>query len=117
MADVAELMRANLLDVFGERDPARRRAAIARTYTADVTFADPDETVTGRDALDAKAQALLDGAPGWVFRPAGKVHVVADLGHLAWEFGPEGEPAAARGADVALVRDGLIARVYTMLDD
>lgn len=115
MADIEELMRANLLEVFGERDGERRRAAIARTYTDDVRFLDPDEVVTGPDALDAKAQRLLDEAPGFVFRPAGAVHVVHDLGHLPWEFGPEGQPPVVRGVDVALVRDGRIASVYTFL--
>ncbi len=37
MADPIEtLMRANLLEVFNERDGATRRAAIERTYAPDV---------------------------------------------------------------------------------
>jgi hypothetical protein len=115
MADLADLMRTNLLEVFNERDGDRRRAAIARTYSPDVRFADPEETVTGHDALDAKAQRLLDEAPGFVFSPAGPLLTNHDLGHLAWAFGPEGGPPVVRGIDVALVEDGLIARVYTML--
>lgn len=34
MATIEELMRANLLEVFNERDGDRRRAAIDRTYAA-----------------------------------------------------------------------------------
>jgi hypothetical protein len=115
MATVADLMQANLLEVFNERDAERRRAAIARTYTPDVRFSDPEETVTGHEALDTKAQRLLDDAPGFVFRAAGPLLTNHDLGHLAWEFGPEGEPPVVRGIDIALVEDGLIATVYTML--
>jgi hypothetical protein len=115
VATTEELMRANLLDVFNERDAARRRAAIDRTYVADVEFSDPEETVVGREALHAKAQRLLDGAPGFVFRPAGAVQVNHDLGYLAWEFGPEGQPPVVRGVDIALVADGLVARLYTLL--
>ena len=115
MAAVAELMRANLLDVFNERDDDRRRAAIARTYTTDVTFLDPDEVVTGHEALDEKARRLLDGSPDLVFTPGGPVLVNHDLGHLAWNLGPaDGEPVV-RGIDIALVADGLIARLYTIL--
>ncbi|RJK97482.1 nuclear transport factor 2 family protein [Vallicoccus soli] len=117
MADTAELLRANLLDVFGERDPERRRAAIERTYAPDVTFSDPDETVTGHDALGAKAQRILDEAPGFVFAPAGPVLVNHDLGYLAWGFGPAGQPPVVRGADVALVADGAISRIWTFLLD
>jgi len=115
VATVEELMRSNLLEVFGERDAARRAAAIERTYVPDVTFADPEGTVVGRAALDAKAQRLLDDSPGFVFSPGGPVSVVQDLGHLAWGFGPAGQEPVVRGADVALVRDGLITAVYTML--
>jgi hypothetical protein len=115
MPEIPDLMRANLLEVFGERDPDRRRAAIERTYTTDVVFSDPDEVVTGHEALGAKAQRILDGAPGFVFSPGGQILVNHDLGYLAWNFGPEGEPPAVRGVDIALVRDGLIAAVYTLL--
>ncbi|GGL86727.1 hypothetical protein GCM10011594_02940 [Nakamurella endophytica] len=80
-------------------------------------FSDPDEVVVGHDALDAKAQRILDDAPGFVFSPAGPVRVNQDLGYLAWAFGPEGGPAVVRGLDIALIEDGLIGRVYTLLTD
>ncbi|MCE0764722.1 nuclear transport factor 2 family protein [Pseudonocardia kujensis] len=115
MAEIAELMQANLMAVFNERDAERRRAAIARTYRPDVRFSDPEGTVVGHDAVDAKVQKLLDEAPDFGFTPAGPVRIVQDLGHLAWNFGPEGQPPVVRGMDVALVQDGLIARLYTLL--
>ena len=115
MATIEELMRANLLEVFNERDAELRRAAIARSYTSDVRFSDPDEVVEGHDALDTKAAKILDDAPGFVFTPGGEVLVNHDLGYLAWNFGPDGAPPVVRGIDIALVRDGLIASVYTLL--
>jgi len=115
MASVEELVHTNLLEVFGERDPERRRAAVERTYAPDVVFADPEETVVGWDALHAKAQRLLDDAPGFVFGVGGPVSVVQDLGYLAWTFGPAGQEPVVRGADVVLVEDGLIRKVWTML--
>jgi hypothetical protein len=116
-ATVAELLQQNLLGVFDERDPARRAAAIRATYTEEVVFHDPEGTVTGHAALDAKAAALLAGAPGFVFAPRGPVYESAGtLGALAWQFGPpDGEPVA-RGMDVLLVRDGLVHTVHTVLD-
>ena len=115
MTAIVDLMRSNLFEVFGERDPERRRAAIARTYVREVQFSDPEEVVTGHDALDAKAQRILDGAPGFVFSAAGEAYESHDLGYLAWGFGPEGEAPVVRGVDIALVQDGLIAKVYTLL--
>ena len=115
MTAVAELMQANLLEVFNERDGERRRAAIARTYAPDVRFADPEEVITGHEALDAKAGRLLDESPGFVFSPAGAVLVNHDLGYLAWNLGPQGQPPVVRGMDIALVEDGVITSLYTML--
>ena len=51
---IERLMLANLLEVFNERDRARRRAAIDRVYSDDIVFSDPEALVVGRDAIDAK---------------------------------------------------------------
>jgi hypothetical protein len=112
---IEKLMNANLLEVFGERDPALRRAAIERTYSEDIVFLDPDEIVEGYDALDAKAGKLLDDAPGFVFSPAGPVYVNHDMGYLAWNLGPEGQPPVVRGLDACFIHDGRIVKVYTLL--
>ena len=60
-ATIAELMHANLLAVFNERDAARRRATIERIYADDIRWTDDDGVTTGRDALDAKAAELQIG--------------------------------------------------------
>ena len=115
MATVADLMHANLFEVFAERDADRRRAAIERTYAPDVRFADPDAVVTGRDAIDEKAGGLLAQSPDFVFSAAGPVLLNHELGYLAWNLGPEGQPPVVRGMDVAIVEDGLIRSLYTLL--
>lgn len=115
MATVTELMQANLLEVFNERDDTRRAAAIDRTYVPEIVFADPESVVTGRTALDEKARGLLTSSPGFVFTAAGPVLVNHDLGHLAWNFGPAGQEPVASGIDIALVENGYIKSLWTML--
>jgi len=56
MATIEDLMHANLFEVFGERDADTRMAAIRRTYADVVHFSDPDDAVTGHEALSAKAR-------------------------------------------------------------
>lgn len=112
---ITDLMRANLLEVFNERDDARRLAAIARTYSEDVVFHDPEETVTGRDALNEKARDILEKAPGFVFSLDGPIYENNNLGYLNWNLGPEGQPAVVRGIDIALIENGLITSLYTIL--
>ena len=114
-ARIRELMLANLFEVFNVRDPERRLAAIARNYTEDVTWSDPDRTTHGREELNERAEKLIDRLPGFVFRAAGPIHVSRDLGLLAFIMGPPEQPPAVSGIDVAVVRDGRIAVLHTLL--
>jgi hypothetical protein len=111
------LMERNLLEVFGQRDAARRAAAIAELYTTDCTFFEAEEQVTGREALNAKVGSFLKDAPGFVFRAAGPAQVNHDLGRLRWQFGPAGVPPVVTGMDIAIVAHGRIRALYTFLDE
>ncbi|WP_127500692.1 nuclear transport factor 2 family protein [Actinoplanes solisilvae] len=115
-ADLTELARRNLLEVFAERDPEKRAAAIEQTYAEQVTFSDPDEVVVGRRALGEKAQRLQDQSDGLVFSEAGPPRVAGNLVVLAWNLGPEGQPPVASGVDISIVENGRIAHLYTLLD-
>ena len=114
-ARIRELMLDNLFAVFNVRDPKRRLAAIERNYTEDVTWTDPDGTTEGHQAMNEQAQKLLDRMPEFVFAAAGPVHVSRDLGVLAFNLGVPEQPPAVSGVDVALVRNGKIACLYTLL--
>lgn len=117
MPTVSELLATNLHDVFGNRDAGSRRAAIEASFADDVLFADPEESVTGWDALEAKAAALLDGAPAdFAFADDGLAYVSPDTGVQGWTFGPAGAPVA-RGVDIITVRDGRITELRTLLHE
>jgi len=116
-ATPAQLMTASLLEVFGERDLARRRAAMQRTFAGNITFHDPEGTVTGHEALEGKIEALYAGAPpDWAFLAAAPAAAVADLGRATWTFGPPDGPEAVRGMDIGIIVDGLIATMYTIIE-
>lgn len=117
MSTAHELLDANLHRVFGNRDARSRREAIDATYAEDVTFSDPEGTVTGRDALEAKAAFIIDAAPSdFVFVPDGVEYVGAHSAAVAWAFGPLGAPVA-RGLDVITIRDGRISALNTLLHE
>ena len=82
-----QLMEKNLLEVFGERDSARRKIAIDAIYTGNCTFFETNEEIVGRDVLNAKVESLLKGAPGFVFRAAGPAEVNHDVGTFAVALG------------------------------
>jgi SnoaL-like domain len=115
MPEATELLHSNLFEVFSERDPERRWAAIGRTYTEDVTFIDPDGEFIGWQELSDRAQELLNGAPaGDVFEEDGPTYLGTDTAALAWRFGPPGTPVA-RGVDVLTIRDGRVSSVRTLI--
>ena len=111
-----QLMEKNLLEVFGERDSARRKIAINAIYTENCTFYETNEEIAGRDALNAKVESLLKGAPGFVFRAAGPAEVNHDVGRLQWHFGPPGAPPVVTGMDIALFQKGRIRSLYTFVN-
>ena len=112
---IRELMLANLFAVFSERDPDRRLEVITRNYTEDVIWTDPLWTVQGRDAFAERAQQFVDSRPDLRFAAAGPVIVCRDLGYLAFNLGVPEQPPTTSGHDVALVRDGRIALLYTLI--
>ena len=114
-ARIRELMLENLFAVFSEHDPKRRLEVIARNYTEDVTWTDHDGTTKGHEALNEQAQKLLERMPDFVFSAAGPVHVSRDLGLLGFNLGVPKQSPAVSGIDVALVRDGRIAVLHTLL--
>ncbi|WP_431278821.1 nuclear transport factor 2 family protein [Leifsonia poae] len=112
---VLELMQANLHRVFDERDDLARRRAIEETYIPDIAFTDPEGTVVGFDAIDAKARGLLEGSPDFHFTEAGPIQVSGTLGYAPWNFGPSGGDPVASGVDIALVSDGRIVELHTLV--
>lgn len=114
---IDELMTANLMHVFNERDPLRRRAAIERTYSPDIRWTDDDDVSVGWDALESKAVALQENQlTGLSFVEAGPVYQTQGFGYLAWNIvAPDSDAPIVSGFDVALVTDNRISQLFTIL--
>jgi len=113
---IATLLNRNLPEVFGEGDPARRRAAIRELYTEDCVLYVPPGAYVGRDALDKFAGDLRATHPHFVYTPHGEPQALHNAGRLAWGSGPRGEAPNYTGLDVIIVRDDKIAALYVFLD-
>jgi SnoaL-like domain len=113
---IETLLNRNLPEVFGEGDPARRRAAIQELYTEDCVLYAPPGSFVGHDALDKFAGDLRATHPHYVYTPHGAAQVLHNSGRLAWGLGPKGETAAYTGVDFISVRDSKIAALYVYLD-
>ena len=115
---IAELMHANLLEVFNQRDHELRRAAIAHTYADDIRWTEDDGITIGHEALNAKAIELQARLGDLRFIAAGPTYQTLGLVYLAFQLvEPGGNTPVSSGFDVAIVRDGVIAELYTVLTD
>lgn len=115
MSTIDRLMTGNLLGVFNERDPGRRREAISQIYAADVRWTDDEGVCVGHDALDAKAEKLQSTLGPLQFIAAGPVHQTTGFGYLAWHLVADDNAPQVSGFDVAIVRDDVIVELYTVL--
>lgn len=110
---IKRLLKANLFDVFGQRDTAARSTTVSATYHNDVVWYEPDRVVQGLKDLDARAGEILDGAPGFSFITDGQAIVTQNIGVLSWKFGPSTDPELVKGTDVILVEGGKIKALWT----
>jgi hypothetical protein len=115
---ISTLLTRNLQDVFGENDPARRRAAIDEIWTEDGVFCDPKTGVhRGRDEIDRVAGAIRATHLDFQYQPIAKPEELGDGGRVKWVAGRPGEAPAYAGTDFIIARDGRIAAVYLFFDE
>jgi SnoaL-like domain len=114
---ISTLLIRNLQDVFGENDPARRRAAVDELFTEDGVFYDPSKGVyRGRDEIDRIAGEIRATHPDFRYQPIAEPEVSGDGGRVPWVAGRPGEAPAYAGTDFIVARDGRIAALYLFFD-
>jgi hypothetical protein len=114
---ISTLLTRNLHDVFGENDPARRRAAIAEIFNEDCVFYDPMSGVyRGRDEIDRVAGVVRATHPDFRYQPVAEPEEVGTGGRVQWVEGRPGEAPVQAGTDFIIARDGRIAAIYLFFD-
>jgi SnoaL-like domain len=115
--DLDALMQANIVRVFNERNPDRRRLALGELYTEDATLYDPETAATGRQAISEAVDSLHRILPAdFVFTATGYAVGHNGAARLFWRAGPPDGPAAITGTDVAHIEDGRIKLLYVFVD-
>jgi hypothetical protein len=114
---ISTLMLRNLRDVFGENDPARRRAAIDEIYNEDCVFYDPNTGAhRGREEVDRIAGAIKATHPDFQYQPTAPPEELGDAGRVKWASGTPGKKPAYAGTDFVIARNGRISAVYLFFD-
>jgi len=115
-SSISTLLLLNLHDVFGENDPARRRAAIDEIFTEDCVFYEAKGVHLGRDEIHRVAGAIKATHPDFRYQPTVEPEEVGNGGRVQWVSGRPGEAPAYAGTDFIVARDGRIAAVYLFFD-
>jgi hypothetical protein len=114
---ISTLLTRNLQEVFGENDPARRRAAVQELYTEDGVFYDPSKGVyRGRDEIDRIAGEIRATRLDFRYQPIAEPEETGNGGRVRWVAGRPGEAPAYAGTDFIIARDGRIAALYLFFD-
>jgi hypothetical protein len=114
---ISTLLTRNLHDVFGENDPARRRAAIDEIFTEDCVFYEPNGGVyRGREEIDRIAGVIRAAHTDFRYQPIAEPEELGNAGRVKWVEGRPGEVPAVAGTDFIIVRDCRIAAVYLFFD-
>jgi len=113
---ISTLLTRNLDDVFGENDPARRRAAIDEIFTDDCVFYEPRGVYHGRDEINRVAGAIRATHPDFRYQPIAAPEELGNGGRIRWVSGPAGEAPVYAGTDFIVARNGRIAAVYLFFD-
>ena len=115
-SSISVLLPRNLLDVFGENDPARRRAAVDEIFTEDCVFYEPKGVYRGRDEIDRVAGVIKATHPDFRYQPIAAPEALGDGGRIQWVSCRPGEAPAYAGTDFIIARDGRIAAAYLFFD-
>lgn len=110
------LLTRNLYDVFSERDPCRRRTAIAMLFVPHAQFSDPHGRHVGHIALDEAVSALHAQFPDHAFTALDEADAQEEYSRLAWAFGPPDDPQRTTRLDVAILRGSRISALYIFVD-
>src|SRR5258706_16468014 len=109
---ISTLLTRNLHEVFGEDDPARRRAAIYEIFTEDCVFYEPRGAYRGRDEIDRIAGAIKATHPDFRYQPIAGPEELGNGGRGQWGSGRPGEGPVYAGTDFIITRGGRIAALY-----
>jgi SnoaL-like domain len=114
---ISTLLTRNLHEVFGENDPARRRAAIDEIFTEDCVFYDPTGGLyRGHDEIDRVAGAIKATHPDFRYQPIAEPEELGNGGRIQWVSGRPGEAPAYAGTDFIIARDSRIAALYLFFE-
>ena len=117
MSNINEVV-VRYLAAWNEREPAKRRELVAKTWAEDGTYVDAARDGHGHDKLDAMIATAQGHFPGYRLNLASGIEVHHDYLRFSWAAGGTADaPLFIKGTDfVVLADDGRIKSVVGFTD-
>ena len=118
MSNVNELVELYVAG-WNERDPSKRRALVARTYTDDGTYIDAHRSGDGHDGISAMIATVQDRFVGYNFRRKGEPEAHNGRVRFQWEAGgTKDAPLHFVGTDIGeIASDGRFKSILGFTDE
>jgi hypothetical protein len=110
------LLKQYLYTVFGERDAAKRRAAIAVIWNKDGVFISTFGAFTGASSIDGAIHSIQEQFPHFVCSELSAPECFHGIGRSAWGYGLPNEPPQVTGLNVGVVCNNRFNALYRFLD-
>lgn len=118
MNNVTEVV-GRYIAAWNERDAAKRRELVAKTYTEDANYTDPHRSGDGHEGISTMIAAVQERFPGYSFRLKNGVDAHNNCARFQWEAGgTKDAPLHFVGTDFIVVSpDGRLKRVTGFVDE
>jgi len=116
MSNVNELV-VSYLASWNERNDARRRELVARTWTEDGTYTDAHRRAAGHEALDDMIKTAQQSFPGYRLSLVSGIEAHDAYVRFSWAAGGTPEaPLYLAGTDIAILANGRLQAVIGFTD-
>jgi hypothetical protein len=112
----AQTIAQRYIELWNERDAARRTEILSANWSSDACYTDPLATVRGAVEISALIGGVQQRFPEFRFALIGKVDGFGDNVRFSWGLGPKGADAPIKGTDFAAIKNGKIESVTGFLD-
>ncbi len=104
------------IELWNERNAARRRELFAANWTPNASYVDPIMSGDGHSGIDALIDGVHKKFPEFRFKLLGKVDGYGSHARFSWGLGPDGADSPIKGTDIALIDNGKIRSITGFLD-
>lgn len=112
----AQTIASRYIELWNERDAARRNELLAANWSSDASYTDPLATAHGAADISALIGGVQQRFPDFRFALLGKADGFGDSIRFSWGLGPKGADAPVKGTDFAAIENGKIKCVTGFLD-